>query len=132
MAFPLLALAGLTIASLVAGEDARKEQRRGQRIKQRIAERKEVREKQKQLRASAIQRAQVITAGAGSGVLDSSAIEGGSDSVQTQAAGNIGFINQISSMNEELFKSNQKVNRKQGQAATYGAAASIAGQFVEP
>lgn len=132
MTFPVLLAAGLTVASLVTGEKARSEQRKTQQIQQRIQERKELREKQQQLRSSVIQRAQLITAGAAAGVSESSAVEGGAASVQSQAAGNISFLNQISSMNEAVYNTNKKASEYQSITAGLGAAASLSAQFIAP
>jgi hypothetical protein len=129
MVWPVIAAAVLTVASLASGEEARKDQRRAARIQQRLNENKELREKQQQLRSAIVQRAQIVTAGAAAGVSDSSAVQGGADSIQTQAAANVSFINQISSMNEAIYDANVSANKNQSNAAAFGAAASLAGSF---
>lgn len=133
MAFPiLLASAGLTVASLISGDKARQEQAKTIKIQKKIQARKDLRSKQQQLRSGAIQRAQLITAGAASGASNSSSVRGGAGSVQSQAAGNVSFINQISTMNESIYDSQEAASEYQGNAAAFGAAASLTAQLGTP
>lgn len=113
-----------TAASIQQSRQARKASKRAARAQQRISERQNQRERLKQLRESQIARAQVTASAAQTGTLGTSAFEGGVASLQSQAAGNISFINQIESLQ-------QQVNKNQQRAANFASNAQDIGAVTE-
>lgn len=110
----------------LTGTQASKERKRLRKEK-RIIEEKRARlqaakQVAEQVRKAAIARAQIIQAGENQGVSGSSAVAGGAGSTISQAAGNIGFVNQLQKLNQEstnrLFDINE-INAQQAQTNSY-------------
>jgi hypothetical protein len=119
-----------TTASVVSSERARKQTRAAQRAQQRITSRENQRARQQQLRESQRAAAAVTAGAAAGGALDTSAFKGGVSSIQTQAANNIGFINQVDSAQKEINARLEKAGQAQGTAAAVGAFTSLAGNVL--
>jgi len=106
-----------TVAGIQQGSQARKESKRAARVQQRISERETQRQRMMQLRESQMARAQVIAQGAQTGTLGASGLQGGVASIGTQAAGNIAFLNQMESLQQQVARSRQKASDFAGNAA---------------
>lgn len=89
-------------------------------LQQAMENRKAQRSQLQALREAQIKRAMMIQAGANSGVMDSSGLQGGIGSLQSQLAGNIGFANQMTSLGQGVSSAQQQMNR-------FGALANISG-----
>ena len=126
------AVVGLTGLSVIRGEQSRKEQKRATRAQQRIQERRNQRQRIQQVRESVIASAQIQQAGATQGIPQASAVKGGVAGVQTQAATNISFINQIESLQQNIQRNLERARTFAGQARTLGQAAEFASGFTAP
>jgi hypothetical protein len=110
-----------TVAGIQQGRQARKESKKAARVQRRISERETQRQRMMQLRESQMARAQVIAQGAQTGTLGASGLQGGVASIGTQAAGNIGFLNQIESLQQQAARSRQKASDFAGNVSNIGA-----------
>lgn len=105
----ILAVAAVgTAASIQQSRQSRKASKRAARAQRRISQRENQRERIRQLRESQIARAQITAGAAQTGTLSTSAFEGGVASIGSQAAGNISFINQIESLQQQIHKNQQR------------------------
>ena len=92
-----------------AADDAAEAQRQGEAVKSRMASADAAKSRLQQVREARIRNAQVTAAGSNAGMgVSSSGIAGAVGSVTTQAAGNIGTINQKQSFAAELSYYNQQ------------------------
>lgn len=115
-----------TVAGLEQSRQARKRQDRASRAAQRVAERRSTRERLEQIRAAQISSAQVEAQAGTQGTLESSAVQGGIAGIQTGAAQNIAFINQIGSLQQEQQRNLERARAFAGNAAAFGSFASLA------
>lgn len=133
MGLATIAVGTLVGGSIYSSNRARREQRRATRARNRIESRQRQRQTQEQLRASQRATAEIQAGAATQGITDASAVRGGVASVQTQAAENISFINQIDSAQQEIQSTLERANRYQfiaqtaAQAASLGASAATGG-----
>lgn len=97
-----------TVAGIQQGRQARKESKKAARVQKRISERETQRQRLAQLRESQMIRANITAQGAQTGSLGSSALQGEVAGVGTTAAGNIAFLNQIETMQQQAAKSRQR------------------------
>lgn len=129
-AIPLLAGAAVvgTTASIYSSVKARKEQKKANRAQERIRQTQSARERLAQVRESRIAQAQVLQSGATQGTGDSSTTQGAYSAIGSTAAGNIQFINQMDSLQQEVFRRMEKANLYTAQAGYYSGAANLAMQ----
>lgn len=121
------ALAG-TAASVYSSEKARKEQKRANRAQERIRQTQSARERLAQVRESRIAQAQILQSGATQGTSGSSPVQGAYSAVGSATAGNIQFINQMDSLQQEVFRRMEKANLYNAQSGYYAQAANLAMQ----
>ena len=121
---------GLTGASLIESNNARKDSRRAQRANQRIEARKMQREKQAQLRAAQRETAKMTAASVSQGTGESSAVSGGVSSINQQTANNIGFIESMNRAQLDIQRRLEKASQHQFNAQAFSSLASIASMGV--
>lgn len=117
---------GLGGASIVTSELGRKEQRKAARMRQRVSEAQNTRERMAQVRQQRIAQAQIQQAAATQGTLGGSAAQGGYSAVGSLTAGNIGFINAMENMNQDIARNLENSSRYQGYAQTATALGNLA------
>lgn len=115
-----------TAASVYSSEKARKEQKRANRAQERIRQTQSARERLAQVRESRIAQAQILQSGATQGTSESSFIQGAYSAAGSATAGNIQFINQIDTLQQEVFRRMEKANLYNAQAGYYSQAANLA------
>ena len=104
------------IASIGAGQMAARENRKNIKRQNRIRSAQETRQKLEQVRQQRIAQSRIEQQAASSGTTDTSSARGGFAAVGAKTAGNIGFINQISQMQTDIQKGQER-------AVGYGATA---------
>lgn len=117
------ALTGILGGSVSEQSKSRKEARRAQQIQERSARLQSGRQAIDQIRQAQIARAGIIAAGAEAGALSSSAVIGGAGSIQSQAGANVGFIQQLATLQAQA---NERMNRAQRHAGNASALTEIA------
>lgn len=132
MSFLIAAAVGLTGASLFSSNKARKEQKKAAKAQAAINRRKNKREMLKQQRQAMIERANIIAMGALSGASDSSSVQGGVSSVQSQLTGNLNYMQELSQMGGAVTEANIQAQRYAGQANMFSTLASTAAAFATP
>lgn len=115
-----------TAASVYSSEKSRKEQKKANRAQERIRQTQSARERLAQVRESRIAQAQILQGGATQGTMDSSATQGAYSAVGSTAAGNIQFINQMDSLQQEVFRRMEKANLYSAQSGYYAQGANLA------
>lgn len=123
---PAGALAGLSVSE---SRNARKEEREARRIQERANRLKSRRAALNQVKEAQILRAEIINAGEGAGVGSSSAVAGGAGAVQSTAGGNVGFQQQLFTLQSNASRRLQKASESQFNAGLLGQAAGIAGSI---
>ena len=125
-AFTSIALGVLATGSLVEGRKARKSAEKAAKVDQRRARLQSTRQSLEQVRKAQIARAQVLATGEQQGVAGSSAVLGGAGSIQTQAGGNIGFAEQLFSLQQSASRLRLNASMHAGQSQAFGTLASLA------
>ena len=110
----------LGVASISEGRKARKQQQRASEIQQKSQRLQTARQAVDQIRQAQIARAQVIASGEAAGVGDSSAVLGGAGSIQSQAGGNIAFLQQLSTLQAQANARLQSAQRASFRAGALG------------
>lgn len=130
MGIEVLAAAAVvgTGASIYSSERSRSEQKKANRARERIRQASSARENLAAVRQQKIAQSQIIQAGATQGTSDSSQIQGAYSGAGSATAGNIGFRNQIDSLQQTIYERMQAANRYSAQAGYYGQAANLAMQ----
>jgi len=123
-----VAAVGMTGASIYSSEKARKESKRANRAQNRIRQATTARENLAAVRQQKIMQSQVLQAGATQGTMSSSQTQGTYSAIGSATAGNMGFRNQIDSLQQEVFRRMEKANLYSAQAGYYGQAANLAMQ----
>ena len=101
-----------------ANEDAQEAQQRAEAVKSRMVSADAAKARLQQVREARIRNAQVTAAGSNAGMgVSSSGIAGAVGSITTQAAGNIGAINQKQSFADQLSYYNQQTADASAKAA---------------
>jgi hypothetical protein len=121
-----IAAAVLGVAGVSEARKSRKDARKAARFQRRseeLVERKKVIEATRQAQ---IARADVIAQGTNQGLTGSSVLAGAESSIESTAAGNITFLDQISSLNRSSFNAIQKANKHAGNAEAFTGLANIA------
>lgn len=84
-----------------SGHQKRQEKRKLRQIEQKRSRLEQSRQAVQTLRQSQVERAKLLQLGANRGVSESSGVQGGLGSIQSQTGANIGFANQIFSLNQQ-------------------------------
>lgn len=121
-----LLLAG---ASAVSSYKQGKEAKKARKAQERIRQTQSARDRLAQVRQARIAQASIIQAGASSEG-SSSTVQGAYSGVGSTLSGNLQFINQMDSLQQEVFQRMQRANSYGMQAANYGAASQLAGQLT--
>lgn len=125
---PLLVVSLLSTAVQVGQQaQAQKQARRANQLQERIADIKAQRERRRQVAQVQKIRAQNLTQAEASGTTGSSSVAGATASAQTQAASNIGFLNQTREIGAGIASTRDKIAASQfraGVAGTIGSAAA--------
>ena len=101
----LLSIAAVsTVGSVALGVEQRNEQEKARRAQRNIQRRQQQREKLSAFREQQIAQAQLTQGAAASGTLDTSGFAGAYSSIGSTAASNVGFANQIQSIQEDIAK----------------------------
>lgn len=119
---------GAVGGSIYSSEKARKEQKKARKAQDRIRQTQSARERLAQVRQARIAQSSILQSGATQGTMDSSATQGAYSAVGSAAAGNIQFINQMDSLQQEVSRRMEKSNMYSAQAGYYGQAANLAMQ----
>lgn len=119
-----LALSG---ASLVSSIKAGKEAKKARRAQERIRQTQSARERLSQIRQARIAQAQIMQSGANTEGT-SSTTQGAYSGVGSSAIGNIQFINQMDSLQQEVFRRMQRADLYSRQTSAYAGAANLASQ----
>ena len=115
-----------TIASVDAQRDAASAQRRAQKARQNVQRRKNFRRKQQELRRARAARAQAVAQGVSSGaaISGTSAVGGTTGSIQSQAASNISFLDELNRAGSTITDAQAEATREESQANLFGTLAS--------
>ena len=119
-----------TVSSTVSSNKARHAQEDAAKAQQKISSRQNQRERLKQIREKRIGIAQIEQSGATQGAGDSSSVQGGVASLGSTTNANIAFINQIEGLQQNIQRNLEAAGRYQGQAAAFGAIASLGGSIA--
>ena len=117
---------GLTGASIVTGEKARKQQRKATRNQEGVRRAQMAREKMAAVREQRIAQSQIIQGAATGGTLDSSGAQGGYSAVGSLTSGNIQFANQMDFFQSRIAQNMTKANQYAGQASMFSSGANLA------
>lgn len=135
MAEIAIAVVGLVVGAVSAvkqrsaSKKARKSQEAAQRAQGNIADLENARSRRQQLVAQRRQRAAAIAQGENQGISGGSQVAGVTSSIQTQAATNVSFLNQLQGLDQNRFNNLADANKSLGKAATFQAIGQ-AGQAV--
>ena len=122
-----VAVAGLAIgaASSVASSrqqsKARKAQKKAQKVQGRKADLENARTRRQQIVQSRRARATAISEAENQGIGGGSQISGVTSSIQSQAAGNVSFLNQLQGFDNARFSTLEDANKALGKASTFQA-----------
>lgn len=133
MAMTAIAIGGLvlsgvsTVAGMSAQSDSARAQRRAQEYQRRMDELRQNRERRQAIREQRIKTAQVIQAGANQGAVTSSAVQGGSGSLQSQLSSNLSFLDSMGRNANLASQANQQALNASSRAQNFGAMAGLGG-----
>jgi len=115
-----------------AQEQIAREQKKQQELNKRISDVKAARERAKLVREQRIKRAQMVAQGEALGGAGGSAMAGGTGSLTTRTAGELGFSQVTQDTGTRIFASNQRISglnvdisNAQAQSALWGAVGGI-------
>ena len=117
---------GVAIHQGRKAERARKDADAGRLAESELANQREIK---KAIAQSRIEQAQVLSAGDAQGAGDSSGLQGGLASAQTQLASNIGFARQTQSANRLVAQATNRFNNATSNAAIAGQVAALPSAF---
>lgn len=121
------ALIGLsTVASIDAERKATRRQRRANKLQQRIADVKASRERRRMIAEARVKRAQLANAAELTGVSESSGAIAGQGNIQSQAASNISFLDQVQTLNTQSNAFMQSAANASSNANAFSAIAGVA------
>lgn len=116
---------GLAGASVVQQRKANKEEQKARKVQDKLRKAGARRERLAAAREAQIAAATSQQLGANLGVNESSSAKGAVDAIQSTAAGNIGWINQVDNMQTAIASRLQNADRYNSQANTYAALANL-------
>jgi len=124
------AIAGGTAGQIASQRKAQRAAEKGDRINKAAQEISNQRNIRRNIVAARAQQAQLIASGqAAGGGFGSSNIQGALGSAQSQAASNLGFANTQIAAGNALNETRETQRKAVGAANTFGAIASLPGQF---
>ena len=119
-------IATATVYSAVEAGKGRRDQKRAREVQAKSDKLTTQRSAVEQVRQAQIARASVAQGGENTGVAGSSAIQGATGSIQSQAGGNLGFAQQIFNHQQAKNKLLESAFGHMGKAANAQAVASVA------
>lgn len=125
----VIGLVGLVL-SVKQAEEAEEAQEEVAEIQARTAERQNARQRRQQVAQARIARAATIAQGEAQGISGGSQVSGAAGSVQTQAAANISFSQQLEGLDRARFNALGRVGTLQRRTETTRAVSSFALNFA--
>lgn len=132
----VVAVVGLVV-SLVSGERSRKAASQARKAQKRAAEAQgnradleNARTRRQQLVASRRKRAAAIAQADNQGISGGSQISGVQGSIQSQAASNVSFLNQLQGLDQNRFNNLEEANKHLGEAATFQAIGNLGAKIT--
>ena len=122
-----IAVVGLIIGAASAvssrrqAKRAQKSQEKAQKAQANIADLENARARRKQIVEARRRRAQVIQQGENQGIAGGSQVAGAAGSIQSQAASNVSFLNQLQGFDQNRLSNLSDANTALGKAATFQA-----------
>ena len=122
-----IAVVGLVIGAASAvssrrqAKRARKSQEKALKATANIADLENARARRKQIVEARRRRAQVIQQGESAGISGGSQVAGAAGSIQSQAASNVSFLNQLQGFDQNRLANLSDANTALGKAATFQA-----------
>ena len=120
-----MASAAIAIGGLVLSErsqrKARRKQRKAQKIEGKRADLENARSRRQQVAQARRLRAQTVAQGEAAGISGGSQVAGAEASLQTQAASNVSFLNQLAGFDQARFSALESAGRNAAKAATFQA-----------
>jgi hypothetical protein len=108
-------------------EDAAEEQKKQNEAQRRLAEIRNRRQKIEEIRQQRIAAATIRSSAEATGTSKSSGVQGGIFATQSQAASNIGFLNQVEQTSQAIYSSRSRESDIRSDIAQKQAFASISG-----
>jgi hypothetical protein len=121
----VVAVVGLVVGAVSAEKSrkatskARKAQERAQKAQSNRADLENARSRRQQIVQARRQRAAAVAQGENQGISGGSQVAGVAGSVQSQAASNVSFLNQLQGIDQNRFNNLADANKALGQAATF-------------
>lgn len=125
MASAAIAFVG-TVLSIRSQKKAQRGQQKASEIQGKRAEFENARARRQQVAQARRARAATIAQGEAAGISGGSQVAGAAGSIQTQAASNISFLNQLQGLDEARFGALQAGAASAGRAATFQAVGNFA------
>ena len=122
MASAAIALGGLVLAES-SQRKARKQQKKASRLQGKQAELQNARSRRQQVAQARRLRAQTVAQGEAAGVSGGSQVAGAVGSLQTQAASNVSFLNQLEGFDQARSSALESAGRNAARAQTFQATA---------
>jgi len=116
---------GSTAGSIQQSRQAAKASKRASRAQQRIQDIKAARERRRQVQQAQQAQAQIASNAQVGGTTKSSSVVGARDSVQSQLAGNLSFLDQVGDLNRQTSIFNQKAADFRSNAAALQQLSSL-------
>lgn len=128
----LLAISAIGTASSISQQKkAAKAQEQAYQAEQRRAEVQNVRAVRQQIRAARLAQSQMTNVAAQTGGLFGTGLAGGTSSVGSQLAGNLGYMSDIAEQNTAIASAQIASARAQSNAAIYGQIGQLAGTIFQ-
>ena len=113
-------------AQFVATQKAEDKTEEANEAQQRSASLKNARARRQQVAAARRARAATVAQGEAGGISGSSAVAGATGSVQSQASSNIGFLNQLETLDRQRLSAQNAASRNLTRASTFQAVGGLA------
>lgn len=123
----VIAVVGLVIGAVSAEKSrkaqsqARSAQKKANKAQANRADLENARSRRQQIVQARRQRAAAIAQGENQGISGGSQVAGAAGSVQSQAASNVSFLNQLQGLDQNRFNNLEDANKHLGKAATFQA-----------
>jgi len=131
-----IGIIGLVISGVSAEKSrksqsqARSAQKKATKAQANIADLQNARSRRQQLVAARRQRAAAVAQGESQGISGGSQVAGVVSSIQTQAATNVSFLNQLQGLDQNRFNNLEDANKALGKAATFQAIGQLGQQVT--
>lgn len=123
-----VAVVGLAF-SVSESRKAKKAQKKASKIQSKKAALENARQRRAQVAQARRQRAAAVAQAEASGISGGSQISGVASSIQTQAASNVSFLNQLEGFDQARFGALSDASDAQGRAATFQAISNVPSQL---